>query len=103
VRFGPPIKTAEAEIVSTSWLMGKAFRLCGTPLFLPGALSHRRTGASLRQGEYFAIYLAYPRMRRMFVSVSASCPTPTRSYSNAAPRQSNPISTIADGRGISVI
>ena len=31
------------------------------------------------------------------------CPTPTKSYSNAAPRQQNPVSTIADGAGICVI
>ena len=57
------------------------------------------TLAEIRQERYLAIYLAYPRMRLMFVSVSASCFPPTKSYSNAAPRQQHPISTIADGRG----
>jgi hypothetical protein len=38
-------------------------------LFLLGlaTLSHRRTEASFRHERYFAIYLAYPRMRLMFV------------------------------------
>jgi hypothetical protein len=36
------------------------------------------------QERYFAIYLAYPRMRRMPVLVSASCFTPTKTQSDTA-------------------
>jgi hypothetical protein len=82
---------------------GRSHNLPGVVIWPKANADHWRPEASFRHQRYFAIYLAYPQKRLMLSSVSASCPTPTKSYSHAASRQHDPVSTVAAGERIRAI